>query len=128
MQAALDGIDAHAEHFGGLGCAQALDVAQDQDLTVDRLEPDDRLFDRLRHLLARERFVRPPGRIDNPCGFACRLRVERTLSPVTRPALAPLLEAEAPRNRVEPRRERGCAAELAYAARHGEQRVLENVL
>src|SRR5690606_30364023 len=43
-------------------------------------------------------------------------------------ALPPLLDAEAPRDGVEPGGERRLSTELAHAASHREERVLEDVL
>ena len=74
-----------------------------------------------------EGFLRAHGRVCEPGRFRRGLRVERALTGRRKLAAPPLLDAEAPGDRVEPRRDRGRATEVPDVPGHREQRVLEDV-
>jgi len=124
VQSAFHGVHADLEHGCHLGCGQPLDVAENEDLAVHRLEGSDGFVEGLRDLSLRRRLVRAGGRsCDGLLVFGLeRLRVVRGSA-----ALSPLLDAEAARDGEEPGRERCSSSEGANAPGGREKRLLHHV-
>jgi hypothetical protein len=76
VQPAFDCLHADTEHFGYLRRGQPLDVAEQQHLSVYRLECADRLLERYFDFPSRQRVVWRLRRISELGGFETRVRIE----------------------------------------------------
>ncbi len=102
MEPALDSLDGDAEDLGHLGSGQALHVAKEKHLAVHRLEAADRLLRGALDVLASERLVWALRRIGQLPSLCKHFGVERSVLTWGELAPAPLLDAEAAGDRVEP--------------------------
>jgi hypothetical protein len=126
VEPALDRVDADPQHRGHLGRGQPLDVAQHQHLAVLVVELGDRALEHLLDPPRAELLVGARPGVGHP--HRVGRGVERAQLARRELALAARLDAVAARDRVQPGRQRRSAAEVADAARHRDQRLLDDVL
>jgi len=129
VEPALHRLDAHPDRLRHLRGREPFHVPQQQDLPVHGIELGDGLLERALHLPAGESLVgRASGVGDLEHLPPGALGVHRLLVLGGELGASPLLDAEAPRDGVEPGRGRRRPPEILHGPCGGDQRLLEHVL
>jgi hypothetical protein len=126
VKAALHRVDAHAEHFGDLGRRESFDVTQNEHLATRWIQRRDGAIQERGQFAVGRGFL--GALLQRSRLYRGSLVVERDGVRRSKLRGPPLLDAEAPRDRVEPRREGRSSAKFADPACSGEQRLLQNIL
>lgn len=126
MQPALDCLHAQPENFRYFRGGESFHVSKHQHLSTCRLQAGDGAFERALHFLTRQHLVRHRGRV----GAFFRFLLGRSCDIVARQVriFAPVLDAEAAGNGVEPGRQRRRPFKLTHSSGHRDQRVLQDIL